>query len=122
MEYEKKLETLPEVLVPPTEVGNVEDYQGSGKWSLNPFKNFHLQVEHQPSSFAPNSKWSNKGTYSQFLYFGFLWFLMLTLRQILILFCQVTELGGHTIMSHTGHPMPLSSPSGKWPLHSLQVV
>jgi len=65
---EKKLgDTFPEALAPPTEVGNVENYEGSGKRSFNPFKNFHLQVEHQPSSFAPNSYWSNKGIYSELL-------------------------------------------------------
>jgi nucleobase:cation symporter-1, NCS1 family len=40
------------------DVGTGETYPARSGF----LKNFHLVVDHQPSSFAPNSKWSNKGT------------------------------------------------------------
>lgn len=57
------MEKFDEGLALPTEIGIGENYPvSSGRRGRNPFKNFHLEVDHQPSSFAPNSKWSNKGT------------------------------------------------------------
>ena len=44
------------------DVGAGESYPvAAGHRRRGIFKNFHLVVDHQPSSFAPNSKWSNKG-------------------------------------------------------------
>jgi hypothetical protein len=56
-------EKLAEDLAPPTEIGS-ESYavaHHTGRRGWNPFVNLNLVVEHQPSSFAPNNKWSNKG-------------------------------------------------------------
>src|SRR5271169_3225606 len=58
-------EKIAEGLVLPSELGNGESHTVShytGRRGWNPFTNFHLVVEHQSSSFSPNSKWSNKGT------------------------------------------------------------
>ena len=57
---EKKIDAA-QTYNPPIEVGNQENYSGSGNRNWNPFNSFHLLVDHQPSSFAPDSKWSNKG-------------------------------------------------------------
>lgn len=55
-----------EAVAPPTETGAAESYsihQGQGRFHPpNLFKSFHLVVDHEPSSFAPNSYWSNKGS------------------------------------------------------------
>jgi nucleobase:cation symporter-1, NCS1 family len=54
-----------ETVAPPAETGAAESYSvhlGQGRFHhSNLFKNFHLVVDYQPSSFAPNSYWSNKG-------------------------------------------------------------
>jgi hypothetical protein len=64
MSYEKKLNegaTSPEY-------STGETYPAAhGSSRFNPFRNFRFEVDHQPSSFAPSDKWSNKGTFSSLL-------------------------------------------------------
>jgi len=56
----------------PTEAGAGESHSvhGGGRhfYLSDAFKNFHLVVDHQPSSFAPSGSRSNKGISQQHKY------------------------------------------------------